>query len=59
MGGLALARFAQSLLFGVEPGDPSNMITAAAVLVAAGLAAAALPAYRATSVDPIRSLRTE
>ncbi len=59
LGGLVLARFARNLLLGVEPGDPSNMITAAVVLVTAGLAAAALPAYRATSVDPIRSLRTE
>ena len=59
VGGMALARFARSLLYGVEPGDPSNVITAAIVLVAAGLAAAALPAYRAASVDPIRSLRTE
>jgi putative ABC transport system permease protein len=54
-----LGRAAQSLLFGVEPGDPL-MLTAAAVVVAAvALAAASIPARRASRVDPMSVLRYE
>jgi predicted permease len=54
-----LGRAAQSLLFGVEAADPTALATAAAVLAAVMLAAAYVPARRASRVDPIVALRHE
>ena len=55
----ALGRAVQSQLFGVEPIDPFIVGTAAATLVAVCLAASAVPAWRASAVDPLESLRTD
>ncbi len=54
-----LGRAAQSLLFGVEAADPTALATAAAVLAAVMLAAAYVPARRASRVDPMAALRHE
>ena len=54
-----LGRAAQSLLFGVEAGDPLAIVAAAAVVVAVTLGAAYLPARRASRVDPMSVLRYE
>jgi predicted permease len=56
---LALGKAAQSLLFGLAPHDPAVVIAAVVVLAAVSLAAGFLPAYRASTVDPIRALRYE
>jgi ABC-type antimicrobial peptide transport system permease subunit len=56
---LLLARFLQSLLYGVAPYDPVVMLLAAALLSAVTLAACYLPAYRASRIDPIVALREE
>jgi ABC-type antimicrobial peptide transport system permease subunit len=48
-----------SLLFGVRPTEAFVYIIVAATLVAVGLAAALVPARRASRVDPIVSLRAE
>lgn len=58
-GAMALARFVESLLFGVKPIDPATYAATAAVLLATAAAASYLPARRATRVDPIVALRTE
>ncbi|HTA87600.1 MAG TPA: ABC transporter permease [Silvibacterium sp.] len=61
-GGLAAllaARSIRSFLFEVQPGNPWVFLASAVVLVAIGLLAAALPARRAVSIDPIQALRTE
>ncbi len=58
-GSLAAARLMQSLLFRVEPGDPAAVGAAMAVLCAAALAAAAVPARRASHLDPMQTLRQE
>jgi putative ABC transport system permease protein len=60
-GGLALAvpagRLVQALLVGVSPEDGPTLVRAAAVIAAAALAAAMLPAWRAARVDPSAALR--
>jgi predicted permease len=56
---LGLSRYAASLLYGVRATDPATYAAVAATLGAVALAAAALPARRASRVDPARTLRAE
>jgi predicted permease len=56
---LMLAGLLRNLLYGVGPTDPFNILTAGVVFVVVAVAAAVLPAHRAASVDPMRSLRAE
>jgi putative ABC transport system permease protein len=56
---LALARWVAGLLYGVGPLDPAAFTLAPLLLAAAAAAAAAVPAWRATRIDPMRALRTE
>jgi predicted permease len=58
-GALAASRLVASLLFGVAPRDPLSFFLAAAALFAVALAAAALPARRASRVEPLIALRYE
>ncbi|MGH9415354.1 MAG: ADOP family duplicated permease [Terriglobales bacterium] len=56
---LALTRLMRSLLYQVSPADPVSYAAAGAILFAAALLAAYLPARRATSIDPLIALRSE
>jgi putative ABC transport system permease protein len=56
---LALSRVVASLIFGVRATDPLTFAAVALLLVAVGLLATILPAYRATRVEPVRILREE
>lgn len=56
---LASARVLESLLFEVSPLDPWTYGTVVAVLTLVSVAAAWLPARRATRVDPLTSIRSE
>jgi predicted permease len=56
---LYLGRFLSGFLFGVSPLDPTSLGLAALALGAVALAAAYLPALRATRVDPSEALRGE
>ena len=56
---LLLGQVMQGLLFGVEARDPITFATVAAVLLAAAFLASAVPARRATRVDPTTALRSE
>jgi ABC-type antimicrobial peptide transport system permease subunit len=56
---LALGRVVSSLIYGVRPTDPLTFTTVASLLIAVGVLATIVPAYRATRVEPIRTLRDE
>jgi len=51
------SRFVAELLFGLEPRDPTTLVVAVLVMVAAGTLAAWLPASRAARIDPVEVLR--
>jgi predicted permease len=55
----ALTRVMQSVLYQVRPSDPLTFVVVPAVLVVVALAAAGLPAFRATRVSPLIALRSE
>lgn len=54
-----LARWLRSQLFEVQPFDPVTLVGCVVVTVVMVLAAGALPARRAASVEPTQALRTE
>jgi predicted permease len=56
---LAASRVIRAGLFGVSPTDPLTFIAAAAIIAAVIVAAAWLPARRATRIDPMVALRYE
>jgi ABC-type antimicrobial peptide transport system permease subunit len=56
---LAVGRLLQQLLYGVRPADPVTIATVALLLGTVALAAAWVPAFRASRVDPIEALRYE
>jgi predicted permease len=61
--GLALAavglRAAGSLLYGLSAHDPASLLGATALVMAVGLLASAVPAWRASRIDPVAALRGE
>lgn len=58
-GAAAASKLLRSFLFHVSPFDPLVMVVAALAVFALALAASALPARRAASVDPLQALRGE
>ena len=46
-------------LFEVEPTDPVSLLMASGALLAAGVCAAFIPAWRASATDPAVALRAE
>lgn len=58
-GFLVLARLLASFLYGVGTADPLALTGATAILLAAGLLAAYIPARRASRIDPAVVLREE
>jgi ABC-type antimicrobial peptide transport system permease subunit len=56
-GALAATQLLQNQLYQVGPRDPITLIGTAAVLFVIAAAAAALPAWRATLIDPSSALR--
>lgn len=62
LGGLSawsLAQTVESFLFNVTPRDPRVFLSVIVTLAAAGLVASAIPARKASSVDPLVALRNE
>jgi ABC-type antimicrobial peptide transport system permease subunit len=56
---LALTRLIAGLLFGVAPRDPASILVAVTAMLAVSLLAAAIPARRASRVEPGMALRHE
>ncbi|HKW02385.1 MAG TPA: ABC transporter permease [Vicinamibacterales bacterium] len=54
-----LLKFLRSLLYGISPYDPVALASAAVGLLVAGALAGAIPAWRASRVDPLTALRAE
>ncbi|PYT18546.1 MAG: hypothetical protein DMG59_03950, partial [Acidobacteria bacterium] len=55
----ALGRLLQSQLFGVGPHDPAALAAAMGIMLVIAVAAASIPALRATRIDPMVALRNE
>jgi ABC-type antimicrobial peptide transport system permease subunit len=56
---LLLTRLLGNLLYQVSPRDPLAFAVAFAVMTLASVAACFLPAWRATRIDPIQTLRAQ
>ncbi len=54
-----LGKLAESMLFGVKPGDPWMALAALALMTAVALLSGYLPARRAAKIDPMVALRYE
>ena len=59
VGALATTRLMRALLYGVSPADPLTLAAVVTAMCLVGLAAAFLPARRASVADPMESLRQE
>jgi putative ABC transport system permease protein len=58
-GAFVLGRAMQSLLYGVQSGDPVTFVSVAGILMVVGALASYLPARRAARVEPVIALRAE
>jgi predicted permease len=54
-----LSHLMATLIYGVKTTDASTYVAVAALLTTVGLFASIIPAYRATLIDPVRTLRDE
>ena len=57
LGAIALAQLGAAFLYGVGAADPISLLAASVALLAVGLMAAAIPAWRAGRTDPLSILR--
>jgi predicted permease len=55
----ALTRLVRTMLYGLQPTDPTTLIAATILLLAIAIAAAYGPARRASRIDPTQALRHE
>ncbi len=59
LGALGAGRLVAGLIYGVSPTDAATILVVAATLLGVGVAAAAVPARRASRVDPVATLRRQ
>ena len=57
VGVVAAGQLARAVLFDIAPHDPLTLVTSAAVLAVAVLAASWLPARRAARINPVAAMR--
>jgi len=55
----SIARFIRGLLFGVGPADLITLVVVAGTLLAVACVASAVPAWRASHIDPLEALRAD
>ena len=58
-GGIGIGFAMKSLLFGLSPSDPLTIGSVVALLSIVTITATALPAWRASRIDPVIALRIE
>ncbi len=58
-GAIGAARFIEGLLYGINATDPVTYLAMGGLVIGLGALAAAIPARRATAVDPVLALRKE
>ncbi len=56
---ISMSHVLATLIYGVKATDAPTYVAVAALLCSVGLLASILPAYRATLIDPVRTLRDE
>jgi ABC-type antimicrobial peptide transport system permease subunit len=56
---MAVSRLIASFLWDVKPFDPQTLAAAAALMLGVATVASAVPAHRATRIDPMQALRAE
>ena len=59
VGGATAANFIRSMLYGTSPLDPMVLVSMVGVLLLTAVIACALPAIRASRIEPMQALRTE
>jgi putative ABC transport system permease protein len=59
LGAAAASKLLQTLVFDVSPFDPLVLTLAAVLVLILAMAASLLPARRAASIDPMKSLRAD
>jgi predicted permease len=59
LGAVSLSHLLRNFLHGISPFDPLTFLGVSAVLTAVGLAACAVPAWRAARLEPMTALRQE
>jgi ABC-type antimicrobial peptide transport system permease subunit len=52
-------RYVETQLFGMKAADPPVFVISVAILLGASVAAAFVPAWRASRIDPLHALRHE
>ena len=58
-GGVAVGSVIRSILYGTSPADPVVFAAMVGILLVTAMAACALPAIRASRIEPMKALRTE
>jgi putative ABC transport system permease protein len=58
-GALALGRVVSKLIYGVSAADPATFAAVSVLLAVVAFAASVIPAWRATRVEPVKTLREE
>lgn len=58
-GTVALGRYVQSVLYGVQPLNPTVLVSVTGLLAIVGVTACLFPACRAMKIDPVVALRQE